>query len=293
MEAWLVDWLSDSFYRRRKQLSGGEKGNGFEMWRWMFNEFQSGSDAINLGGSRRLQDWPRYSKIESLSAHLDDWVDCLETYSAELLSAPGTLRSMILGVIPNEFEDELLSKPNVKTWQEIVEWCKIKTVYKRQKVLSEQARKPGGRVAALLVGPDEPEVQDRTDPEEPPAWFKDYINKLDGGNRKPPPRAPRSPSPGGSGSRGASPRGGKPLRIKFEGCWHCGTKGHSRGQCELFKKLMAEANKNISDRTEWKLPEGYKGKYEEAKAKARAASKKRVNALDGGMADGECTEGDD
>ena len=56
---------------------------------------------------------------------------------------------------------------------------------------------------------------------------------------------------------------------------------------------MAEANKNISDRTEWKLPEGYKGKYEEAKAKARAASKKRVNALDGGMADGECTEGDD
>ena len=56
---------------------------------------------------------------------------------------------------------------------------------------------------------------------------------------------------------------------------------------------MAEANKNISDRTEWKLPEGYKGKYEEAKAKARAASKKRVNALDGGVADGECTEGDD
>ena len=26
LEAWLVDWLSDSFYRRRKQLSGGENG---------------------------------------------------------------------------------------------------------------------------------------------------------------------------------------------------------------------------------------------------------------------------
>ena len=65
LEAWLVDWLSDSFYHRRKQLSGGEKINGFEMWRWMFNEFQGGSDAINLGGTRRLQDWPGCNKIDS------------------------------------------------------------------------------------------------------------------------------------------------------------------------------------------------------------------------------------
>ena len=201
---------------------------------------------------------------------------------------------MIIGVISTEFEDELLSKPNVKTWQEIVEWCKVKTVYKRQKFLSEQARRPGGRVAALLIDSDE---QDKAEDEEPPAWFKDYVNKLDGGNRKPPPRNPRDQnSKKDKAARSPSPRGdrgGNKVRIHFEGCWHCGVNGHSRGQCDLFKKLMADANKNISERSEWKLPEGDKGKYEEAKAKAKATSKKRVNALDGGVADGENTEGDD
>ena len=63
LEGFLVDQLSDSLYRRRKQLSGGERGNGFEMWRWLYNEFQGGSDAVNLGGARRLQDWTRWTNI--------------------------------------------------------------------------------------------------------------------------------------------------------------------------------------------------------------------------------------
>ena len=100
------------------------------MWRWLYNEFQGGSDAVNLGGARRLQDWPRCTKIENLSQHLDEWVECLETHCTDLLHAPGTLRSMILSILPTDLEDELLSKPNVKSWQEIVSWCKAKTVYR-------------------------------------------------------------------------------------------------------------------------------------------------------------------
>ena len=37
LEAFLVEHMSDTLYRRRRQLSGGVMGNGFEMWRWMFN----------------------------------------------------------------------------------------------------------------------------------------------------------------------------------------------------------------------------------------------------------------
>ena len=73
LEAFLVEHMNDSLYRRRRQLSGGVMGNGFEMWRWLFNEFQGGSDAIKLGGARRLQEWPRCTRLENLSAHLDDW----------------------------------------------------------------------------------------------------------------------------------------------------------------------------------------------------------------------------
>lgn len=80
LEAFLVEHMTDSLYRRRRQLAGGVLGNGFEMWRWLFNEFQGRSEAIKLGGARRLQEWPRCTKLDQLSAHIDDWCDCLQQH---------------------------------------------------------------------------------------------------------------------------------------------------------------------------------------------------------------------
>ena len=112
-------------------------------------------------------------------------------------------------------------------------------------------------------------------PSEAPQWFIDHINKLGGAQSK------------GKGT-GKGPRGkgkGKGVRIQFEGCWHCGKKDHSRSGCEVFQKLLAAANKGVSDRKAWKLPEGYCGKYEEAKKRAKADAAKgkssKVNALSG------------
>ena len=177
LEAFLIDWFSDGLYKRRNQLCGGEKGNGLEMWRWLYQEYQGGSEAVMLGGTRRLQDWSRCNKLDQLSGHLDDWVECLQTHCSELLHAPGLLRSMILGIIPTEYEDELLAKPHIKTWQEIVQWCKLRTVYKRQKVLSEQARRPGGRINQLsqidVEDDDKPGTDAAAAPTEPPAWFNE------------------------------------------------------------------------------------------------------------------------
>ena len=100
---------------------------------------------------------------------------------------------MLLGVIPSEFEDELLAKPHIKTWQDIISWCKVKTVYKRQKVLAEAARRPGGRINSLQFGDEEEEDAKKdavtSEPEEPPQWFMEYVNRLSGSNgtQKPPP----------------------------------------------------------------------------------------------------------
>ena len=104
LEGFLIEYLSDSLYKRRAQLCGGVKGNGLEMWRWLFLEFAGGSEAVMLGGSRRLQDWSRCNKMELLSQHLDDWTECLQTYGSELLAAPGILRTMVLGIIPTELK---------------------------------------------------------------------------------------------------------------------------------------------------------------------------------------------
>ena len=146
----------------------------------------------------------------------------MEKYGSELLAAPGILRTMVLGIIPTEYEDELLAKPHIKTWQEIVQWCKIKTVYKRQKLLAEAARKSGGSIRSLIIEEVDEQGQivegsKSTEEEQPPSWFMDYVNKL--GDKKPPP----PPKPTGDGRRQGQRDDKKTkLRFSFEGCWHCG-----------------------------------------------------------------------
>ena len=128
-------------------------------------EHHGGADAIQLGGMRRLHEWPRCTTLANLSAHLDSWVECLEMHNAELLAAPKVLKSMVLGVIPAEFEDDILSRPELQTYQEIIAYCKVKTTYKRQKALSELTRKQApGRINALM----ESQEGETTQPADPP-----------------------------------------------------------------------------------------------------------------------------
>ena len=63
LEAFIVEWLSDSLYRKRTQLCGGQKDNGLEMCRYLYNEYPGVSDAVRLGGARSLQEWTRCTKI--------------------------------------------------------------------------------------------------------------------------------------------------------------------------------------------------------------------------------------
>ena len=79
---------------------------------------------MKLGGIRRLQEWPRCTTLSSLSAHLDSWSECLEKHNQELLNAPNVLRSMILSVIPPEYEDEILIRPEIQTHKDVIEFCK-------------------------------------------------------------------------------------------------------------------------------------------------------------------------
>ena len=321
LETFLCTWVSDGIYNRRAQLAGGEheRGNGFEMWRQLFLEHHGGANAIRLGGMRRLQEWPRCTSLTTLSAHLDAWVECLEEHNSELLAAPLVLRSMVLGIIPTEFEDEILCRPEVVTYQDIINFCKVRTTYKRQKALSELARKPaGGRImalmdeeqmaaslaelraevaaskAALAANPPAPPSE-----EAPPTWAQTLINAITG-NSIPDVNALGAATRGrqatretrGAATRTPSGRRAFNMKFRFNGCWHCGDTNHSRKAnpakgikgCPKFEKLKAENG--------GKPPEGYKGVYEKARDAAweKAQKKKGIVAA---LTDGNMTENED
>ena len=103
-ESFIIDLLPKNMYHRRTQICGGEFGNGFELWRRLYLEFQGGDDAVQFGGMRRLQEFPKCENTAKLSEHLDDWLEVLSTYGTELESCPRLLRNMVLGMIPKVLE---------------------------------------------------------------------------------------------------------------------------------------------------------------------------------------------
>ena len=137
---YLHSGFSGTVYVRRTQMAGcaAQSGNGFEMLRQLCQEHHGGAEAVQLGGMRRHQEWPKCTSIENPTQHLDAWVECLETHthSTELLSAPNDLRSMLMGVIPTEHEDEILVRPETATYTDMIEYCKRRTTYNCQTALS-------------------------------------------------------------------------------------------------------------------------------------------------------------
>ena len=98
-------------------------GNGFEMWRRLYIDYQGGSTAVELCGVRRLQEFPKCQSIGKLSEHLDDWLDVLTTYGTELEHCPRLLRNMVLSIIPKSLEDEILDEgddPKFRSYTDII-----------------------------------------------------------------------------------------------------------------------------------------------------------------------------
>ena len=155
LECWLADWFDKNLYNRRVQLAGGksETGNGFEVWRQLFRQYSGGTQVVNYGGQMRLKDWPKCTNALQLEAHLDSWMACLEEYGSELYAAPNMLKTMLIGILPQEIENEIMDKPELEgnDYRGIFDWCKKRIEYKRQKALAEFARKSGGNIIAAVI----------------------------------------------------------------------------------------------------------------------------------------------
>ena len=96
---------------------------------------------------------------------------------------------MLMGIIPTEYEDEILVRPEIVSYKDIIEFCNRRTTYRRQKQLVELARKPPhAKVNALVeVQAESPVTQDA---ERVPSWAQTLIHAI--GQTAPPPPKPRA-----------------------------------------------------------------------------------------------------
>ena len=224
------------------------------------------------------------------------------------------LRSMLLKILPKSMEEEILdrgSKPDVRSYLDVIAWVKRKTTLARTKELSEHARKQP-QSSAHRKSLQEQEMDARL-------AQAAFLDRLDYGNNDEAPQIQHGqPTPTAAASsttpvttaslmafkaemiaainarpkakakaRVRSPSPGRRARIQFEGCWHCGAKDHSRTggrdgkgkKCPIFAKLLSDANPGVTDRKKMKLPVGYEGKYEKA-LKAAGIPTKKIQMLD-------------
>ena len=212
---------------------------------------------------------------------------------------------MLMGIIPTEYEDEILVRPEIQTYKDIIEFCNRRTTYRRQKQLVELARKPPhAKVNALIDVPVESPVT--PDAEKVPSWAQAIILAL--GQNVPPPPSPhsaarpakgdrgrgRGKSPGGSRDRTPSPNGRRAFNLKFRynGCWHCGKAGHSRKANPAKGIKGCPEFEQLKSRNGGSPPTGYKGAYEKARDAAweKAQSKKKDSSKVNMLAD---TDDDD
>ena len=80
LEVFIFDFLDQNMYERRNQFTNGEAGNGFEAWRQMYLEYCGGGSIANVGGFRRIQEYPRCEDVRKLGQHLADWEEFVTKY---------------------------------------------------------------------------------------------------------------------------------------------------------------------------------------------------------------------
>ena len=111
----------------------------------MHLEFAGGGPIANVGGFRRIQEYPRCEDLKKLERHLADWEELITKYGSNLLRCPEELRTMTLGIVPKSFEDDLIHKDKEHpTWRHIISYCRQRTRHIQHRAYADLVRNPKG-----------------------------------------------------------------------------------------------------------------------------------------------------
>ena len=72
-----MKYVAEGLYNRRFALTGGEEGNGFEVWWKLFNEFEGDHILVKMGGRRLLNNYPKRDVKSDVIKHIEGWTELL------------------------------------------------------------------------------------------------------------------------------------------------------------------------------------------------------------------------
>ena len=110
--SFLLRWIGPNLYQRRTKLSQGIEGNGLELWRKLFTEYEGSGELLAPAGRTKLHSFPQIRDMRSLDAHLDEWLDLWTKYGDD--AGPSTAIAMFLRVLPDTLRTEIHRRPELK-----------------------------------------------------------------------------------------------------------------------------------------------------------------------------------
>ena len=258
----------DSFYT----LCGGDEENGFELWRNLQLQYGGGSKVVEVSGVRNFLQYPRCNNESGLVKHVSAWEKARTKYGHG--QTPDTLRILILGILPKALETKLNHKVSkYPTSQSIIRYVNERYEIDRQQVIADALHtKPGRPVHALAA--EQPRAEQpmvpSTDASAQPVMptMLDLANMIAALPGKGERRTAKGEGKGAQGERkvrAKGDRGGQKIKFNFRGCWECGVEGHSRWECDAWKRILDSNGRP---------PAGHQG----AKDKAYVAWKKKRDA---------------
>ena len=259
LEAFMKKYIHKDLRSRIFEWTGGEEGNGFEMLRRMFDEYEGGCTLVKMGGRRVLNMYGRCDTKSDVLKHYAGWLELLQKHGSDLLTNHEELYYRALEILPEAWEDEVVDDKTIKTHHDIHEFIKRRCIYKRYKAQAKtyvsQHQKDQRKYPINMVGAYEDrdcnDAECRDDRCRTPQ-VKDIVAATIAALNN-----------SSKGPKSGPPKPGEERFWFDKDCFECGKDGHTRKDCPEYKQILQKNN--------GKRPQGHQGAFE----KARAAWRKK------------------
>ena len=136
--SFLLRWIGPTLYLRRTRMGPAIEGNGIELWRRLFTEYQGSDELVKLAGKTRFLEFPQCRSLKHLNHHLDEWLELLYKFADDM--GPETVRTLLLKTLPDGMRSEVYKRSDLKNMDvmKLIDWARHQTIWERSEELASQ-----------------------------------------------------------------------------------------------------------------------------------------------------------